>query len=297
MSVIRSNFGDLLAPGMRQIFFDTFGEKPAQYTNIFNMQSSNRQYEDDSYVTGFGLLAEKSEGAGVTYDDPIQGFDKRYTHTTRELAYRVSAEMGEDDLYSTIKKLPQALGRSTRATVETSGANVLNRAFTAGYTGGDGSILCVTSHVLVGGGTQSNAASSAADLTSTSLENALLAVRATTDDRGILYNLMPKKLIVPPEVEWTARKLLNSAQVPENANNAINPAASEGLQLVVMDYLTDADSWFIQCDNHEMNWFWRVTPDHMQGNDFDTDDAKFKVRARWSNGWSLPWGIYGTAGA
>jgi len=296
MVMQRADFADGMAPGLRKLFINKFGDKPLQYPELFNVNTSKRQYEDDSYVAGFGFLADKSEGDASTYDDAIQGFDKRYTHITRSLAYRISQEMVEDELYGTIAKFPKALAKSTRSTIETNAADIYNNAFTSG-TGGDGSYLGVTTHALVGGGTQKNILTSAADLSSTSLEQALIDIRATTDDRGLLLNLMPKKLIVAPSNEWTAMKLLQSVQTPEDANNSINPAARQGLKLVVNDYLTDSDAWFILCDEHELNFFWRVMPDHMKGNDFDTDDAKFKVRARWSNGWSLPWGWFGTPGA
>ena len=125
----------------------------------------------------------------------------------------------------------------------------------------------------------------------------MIDIRKTTDDRGILLNLIPRTLFVSPSEEWAAKVLLNSAQLTGSPNNDINVASTLNLTLEVNDYLTDDDAWFIQCDTHEMNWFWRTLPDHYQGNDFDTDDAKFKVRARWDCGYSLPWGMFGTPGA
>jgi phage major head subunit gpT-like protein len=277
-----------------------FGEKPPQYTQMFNVLTSQKQYEDDSYVTGFGPLVTKNEGQASTYDDAIQGYDKRYTHVTRSLAYRISREMIEDDRYRAIQKMPMALARSTRTSIEQDAANIYNNGFTdsAAYHGGDSKPLFSASHPLRGGGAQTNLITGA-DLSSTSLESACVAMRAQTDDRGNLLNVMPKKLVVAPSEEWTAKELLQSTNYPLISANtsAINVAKSLGLELVVNDYLTDADAWFLLGDDHEINWFWRVTPDHYQDSDFDTDDAKFKVRARWSNGWSLPWGIVGSAGA
>lgn len=299
MTTERSSFSDLLAPGFRKIFVDAlnFGEKPPVCSRVYNMNTSKRQYEDDSYVTGFGLVPDKNEGAAVTYDDFYQGFDKRYTHTTRSMAYRVTKEMYEDELYGIMAKMPKALGRSMRATVETDAANTLNRAETAAYTGADGSVLLATGHALVSGGTQSNRLTTNADLSATSYEAAMIQLKDTTDDRGILLDLMPRKLVYPNELAWTVRKLFGSDKDPDSANNAVNPANDERLDFVEWSYLTDSDAWFILADNHELNWFWRVQPDHFQGNDFDTDDAKFKVRARWSNGWTVPWGIFGSTGA
>ena len=297
MPMQRPNFGDLLAPGFREIFFMKFGEKPSQYSELFNMETSTRQYEDDSYVSGFGLIPTKDEGVEMDSDEVIQGFDKRYTHDTYGLQYRLTEELMEDEMYGTMKKLPAALGRSMRVTVETDGANMYNNGFDSGVeTGGDGVELFSTLHPLVGGGTQKNELTTAADLSATSLEQALIDIRATTDDRGLPLNLIPRKLIIPPELDWTAKKLLGSSQDPDSANNAINPAHN-ALKIVVNDYLTDTDAWFIMGDEHELNWFWRIKPDHMQGNDFGTGDAKFKVRARWKRGWSLPWGVFGSPGA
>ena len=298
MVMSRGNFGDLLAPGFREIFFQKFGERPPEYTEIFNMLTSTRQYEDDSYVSGFGTIPLKSEGVEMDSDDVIQGFDERYTHDTYALQYRITEEMNEDELYGVMKKLPSALGRSMRITIETDGANMLNRAFdTTNYAdGGDGKALLTTDHPLLDGSTQKNELTTAADLSATSLEQALIDIAATTDDRGLLVHLVPKKLIVAPSGEWAARKLLQSALDPDSGNNAINPAQNQ-LSLSVNHFLTDSDAWYIVCDEHEMNWFWRITPDHMQGNDFGTGDAKFKVRARWKRGWSLPWGVFGSPGA
>ena len=296
MAMNRGNFGDLLAPGFRMIFFDNLGRKESQYTQLYNMQTSSRQYEDDSFVTGFGMIPLKSEGVEMDSDEVIQGFDKRYTHDTYALQYRITEEMREDELYGVMKKLPAALGVSMKETIETDAANMYNNGFDSGVeTGGDGIELFATDHPLVGGGTQKNELTTAADLDATSLEQALIDIRATTDDRGLATHLRPRYLVVPPEMEWTAQILLKSSLDPDSGNNAINPALNK-LQIIVNDYLTDTDAWFILCDTHELNWFWRVHPDHMQGNDFGTGDAKFKVRARWKRGWSLPWGAFGVPG-
>lgn len=297
MPSLRANFGDLLAPGFRMIFDQKFNEYPAEYPAIFNVLTSERQYEDDSSISGFGFVPEKTEGTGITYDDPIQGYDKRYTHKTYGLGFRVTKEMFEDDLYGKMKKMPKALGRSMRITMETDMANVYNRAFNSSYTGGDGKELCATDHPLTGGGTEQNELTSAADFTDTSLEQALIDIQATTDDRSLVLALRPQKLLVHPAGEWSAAKILKSAQDPDSANNAINPA--KGVLpggIVVNHYLTDTDAWFILCDDHEVNCFMRRRPEFDRTNDFDTEDAKFKTTARWSNGFSEWRGIYGSPG-
>jgi len=300
MTMLRGNFGDLLAPGFREIFFGEFGfgSVPEQWPMLFNKLTSERQYEDDSYVAGFGTIPTKTEGAAVTFDNPVQGFDKRYTHSTYALAYRITEEMIEDELYNIIRQFPAELGRSMAETRNINGAGIYNDGFDSSVrTGGDGLELFSTLHVLAGSGTQKNELTTAANLNADSLEQAIIDMKATTDDRGKLMILHPTKLVVPPELEWEAQKLLGSSQDPDSANNAINPASRLKLQLVVNDYLTDTNAWFLLADRHFVNWFDRVMPQHEGGNDFDTGDAKFKVRARWSNGWSLPWGVFGSPGA
>lgn len=296
MTAIRPNYGDLLAPGFREIFFNKFNSYPDEYTKIFNILTSERQYEDDSSISGFGTVPQKNEGEAITYDDPIQGFDKRYTHSTFGLGFRVTREMWEDDLYGKMKKMPKSLGRSFKITIEQDGANVYNRAFTSTYAGGDGKELCATDHPLTGGGTEQNELTTAADLNATSFEQALIDIAATVDDRGLLLALRPKTLVVTPSNDWNAAKLLESSLDPESAQNAVNPAKGR-LPYMVNHYFANADDWFILCDDHEVNWFWRRRPDFEQGNEFDTEDAKFKGTGRWSNGFSEWRGVFGSPGA
>lgn len=298
MPMIRANFGDLLAPGFRQIFQDKFNEYPPEWPQIFNRLTSERQYEDDSSVSGFGFVVEKPESVGLTYDEAILGFNVRYTHKTYGLAFRVSREMWEDDMYGKMAKMPKSLGRSMRISMETDMANVYNRAFSSSYNGGDGKPLCDSSHPLTGGGTQQNKLTVAADFSDVSLEQALIDIQATVDDRGLVLALRPRKLLVAPSGEWGALKVLRSAQDPDTANNAINPAKGLfGGAPIVNHYLTDTDAWFILCDEHEVNAFIRREPDFERDNDMDTKDAKFSSTARWSNGFSEFRGVYGTPGA
>lgn len=296
MTAVRPNFGDLLAPGFRDIFVETSKQYPEMYTQLFNVKNSTRQYEEDSSISGFGTVPEKDEGVGIVYDDPIQGFNVRYTHRTHGLGFRVTREMWEDDQYGAMKKMPAALGRSMRITIETDAANVYNRGFNSSYAGGDGKELLATDHPLTGGGTGRNELSAAADLSETSLEQAMIDIAAITDDRGLLIAKRPVKLVVGPAFAWTAQRLLQSTLAPGSANNAVNPA--NGLMpYIVNPYLTDPDAWFIILDDSELNWFWRRRPDLEQGNDFDTEDAKFKVTARWSRGWSDWRSVFGSPGA
>lgn len=296
MTALRANFGPLLAPGLREIFFGKFDSYPTQYADLFNVETSTRKYEDDYGLSGFGLVPEKPEGVGIIYDDPIPGYSKRYTHTTFALGFRVTRELYEDDMYGIIRKMPKGLGKSMRLTVEIDGANVLNRGFNSSYLGPDGVVLFSASHPLTGGGLSSNTLAVPADLSETSLEQAMIDIAATTDDRGLLQMIRGAKLVVGPAMAWTASRLLESTLQPGTNNNAINPAKGI-MPYVVNNYLTDPDAWFIYGDEHQVNWFWRRKPDFEQGNDFDTEDAKYKATARWSNGWSDWRGVYGSPGA
>lgn len=293
--VSTGNFADLFTPGFRVIFQEKFMSYPEQYSKYFNLKTSTRNHEEDSAVTGFGLAPVKNQGAGIHYDDPMQGFDVRYDHLTYGLGFIVTRELAEDDEYRAIAKMPASLARSMRLTVETDAANVYNRAFNPSYTGGDGKELCATDHPLVGGGTQKNELSAAADLDATSFEQALIDIADTTDDRGLLMALQPKMLVVPPELDWTAAKMLESSLDPDTSNNAVNPAKGR-LPYSVWNYLTDPDAWFILCDAHEVNFFWRRKIEFVQDNDFDTENAKYKSTMRFSRGWSMPWGVFGSPG-
>lgn len=297
MTMLRGNFPDPLAVGFEMIFFDNFKAVGEQWPALFKRKTSSRQYEDISYIAPFGTIPKKTEGAAVTYDDPIQGFDKRYIHETYALAYRITQEMIEDELYNIINQFPASIGKSMAETRNISGLAIYNDGFDATVrTGGDSKELFATDHPLVGGGSQKNELTVAANLNTDALEQALIDMRATTDDRGKLLNIRPKMLVVSPDLEWEAKILLKSTLDPDSANNAINPAAQTGLQLVVIDYLTSAKAWFLLGSDHTITWYDRIMPSNEPGNDFDTDDKKFKARARWSNGWDLYHGSFASPG-
>lgn len=297
MTMLRSGFADLLAVGFEEIFFDNFAAVGEQWPDLFRRKTSKKQYEDISYIAPFGTIPVKNEGVAVTYDDPIQGFDKRYTHLTYSLAYRITKEMIEDELYKIINQFPASIGRSMAETRNISGAGIYNDGFDSSVrTGGDGKELFATDHPLVGGGTQKNELTNPAILSADSLEQALLDMRATTDDRGKLLVTRPVKLVIPPALQSPAEILLGSKLDPDSANNAINPYARKGLKPIVVDYLTSATAWFLLGANHTITWYDRIMPGNEKDGDFDTGDMKFLARARWSNGWDLPWEAYGTSG-
>lgn len=194
----RANFGDILEPGFRKIFDDSFNEVPMVMERIYHVNNSSKQDERDSAVSGFGYLAQTAEGAPIQYEDPVQMYDKTYKHLKYTKGFRVTREMYEDDLYNVMKKKPAALGRAARRTAENEAAQVFNRAFNTSYLGGDAKPLCSTSHPRADAGTaQSNASSTSITLTEANLETANLAMRNQLDDKGMKIDVMSDTIIVP----------------------------------------------------------------------------------------------------
>lgn len=302
MTARSSGFSNLLAPGLHDIFFNRYNQWPDEYSQVFNVLSSNRAYEEDAEVTGLGQLVTKGEGVSITYDDPFQSTNKkRYTHTAFGLGFRVTEELYNDDLYGIIKKMPASLARSAKQTTEVQAWNVFNNAFNAAYAGLDGVALCSTAHpnVRLVGGPYSNRLSTDADLSVTSLQAAIELMEGTTDDRDMNIMLKPNMLIVTPSNKWMARELLNSTSKPHTADNEINALKEEELKYFVGHYLTDSDAWFLVSDkaDHALNFFWRKRPTFDNSDDFDSGDAKFKATMRFSVGFSGWRGVIGTPGA
>jgi phage major head subunit gpT-like protein len=298
-----SGFSNLLKPALHEIFFNKYSQYPEEYSKVFDVLSSSRAYEEDSEVTGLGKLVSKSEGASITYDDPIQGKTKTYTHSSYGLGFRVTHELFEDDQYGIIKRMPAALARSANQTQEVEAWSVFNNAFSTSYTGLDGKPLCSTTHPNVaagaGSGPYSNRLSTDSDLSITSLQSAIEAMETTTDDRDLNLMIKPRLLVVPVQAKWMARELLNSEYKPGTANNEINALADEELKYMVGHYLTDTDAWFLLADkaDHYLRFFWREKVKFSSDDDFDSGDAKFKVFMRFAVGYSGWRGVVGTPGA
>jgi hypothetical protein len=296
MPVNSSNFGQLLMPGLRKIYGLNYVQYSEEYSGIFRVETSTKAFEEALSVTAFGAIPEKPQGESVSYGTPKQNWKYRLTHVTYGYGFIVTREMMEDDQYGLIKRFPAALARSVRHTVETLGANILNRAFNDSYVGGDGLELCSTAHLLGGGGTWQNEPTDAVDLGATSLEQALVDIAAWTDDAGLKIRAMPKKLVVPQNLAWTASKLLESTLEPESAQNAVNPGKGI-VPWEVNHYLTDTDAWFIVTDVPEgLVFYWRRRPEFSQDSVFDSENAKFKTTFRCIVGWDDPRGIYGCPG-
>jgi len=297
-------FGKLLWPGLNEIWGLSYKEWPKLYLQMFDYNKSSKHYEEDQNVTGFGLVPVKNEGSAIQFDSMAQAYLKRYTHIAYGMGFIITREIYEDDLYGTIgQQRTQGLSFSMRQTIETVAANVFNRAFTSGYTGADGSILCITSHANQSGGTWANTFTTAADLSEAALEQASIDVSKLENDRGLKINLQPMKLIIPPDLKFEAFRILKSVLQNDTANNAINALRASGTipgEPVVNPFLTDVDAWFIKTNCPSGVKVWERRAPEFTGvpeNDFDTENAKYKGTCRYSFGWTDARAIFGSAGA
>jgi len=301
MAITTGNFAKALWPGVNSWYGQSYNDFKTEYTDVFTTHKSKRAWEEDVLVSSFGLAFQKNEGAAVQYDTERQGFTTRYTHVEYALGFVITKNMVADDLYGIVgPRRSKALARSLRQTKETVAANVLNRAFTSGYTGGDGSILCVSSHANVAGGTWSNVISTAADISEAALEQAVIDMGKWTDDRGLKIAVRPKKIVVPVDLDFDVNKIMKTEYQVDTANNTVNLVRSRFPSGVAINhYLTDTDAWFILTseDQNGLKHFERAADSFDMDNDFDTSNAKFKAESRYSFGWTDPRAIYGSAGA
>lgn len=307
MSNLRPDWPDLLDPVFRKIYGEEEEMLPQKVGDVFNMLSSSKDREKDSSASGLSKMVRRGEANSITFEDPNQGYDVTYTHFIDSLGTSVSREMWEDDQHNVINKLPRDLADSKVFTREQMGADVFNFGFTAGgggyspFTSGDAKALFATDHPRTDGGTaQSNY--STADLSEQAIENALVTMRATLNDKGQLVMTTPDTLLVPPALAKEAAILLKSTGRVGTANNDINPYEG-ALKLIVWDYLGSAaggsdTAWFIlDSKRHKLNWFDRV--DHgVEGPDWDFTNkvARWTIDCRWSVGFSDFRGVYGSKG-
>lgn len=291
------NHPKALWPGMHAFFQASYNEHPEEYREIFQIEKSSKNYEEDTALQGFGLAPLKNEAGAISYDSEAQKYTKRYTHNVYGLGYVVTEEEMEDSQYEIVsRRRIKRLAFSMRQTKEIVSANVLNRAETSGYNGGDGVVLLSTSHPSTAGN-WSNKLSTAADLSEASLEDIVIQIGQAVNDRGLNIALKAKKLIIPVNLMFDAKRILKSEQQSGSANNDIN--ALKGMfDFTVNHYLTDPDAWFIKTDApNGLTMFDRRALTFSQDNDHDTGNAKAKATMRFSVGWSDPKTLYGSLGA
>jgi hypothetical protein len=298
------SFAKLLWPGIKKIYGDKYDEYPQEYLQIFDKTGSDKAYEEYVGSSMFGLAPIKTQGGGISYDSAQQGFVTRLTNIVYAMGFVITREMYDDNQYGEfMKRFSNALAFSMRQTKEVVCANVLNRAETSGYNGGDGVVMLSTAHPNVAGGTWSNKLTVASDLTADALESACIQIFGFTNDRGLTISAMPKKLIIPTALLFEAERILKSSLEYDTANNAINALKSKGIfpeGIAVNHYLTDTDAWFIKTNVPDGLIYQERDADDFNPaneNDFDTDNAKYKARMRFAVGFNDPRGIFGSAGA
>ena len=290
-----------LEPGLNALFGLEYDRYENQDKEIFDTESSDRAFEEEVMLGGFANAEVKPEGQGVVYDDAQETYTARYTHETVALAFSLTEEAVEDNLYDKIStRYTKALARSMANTKQVKAANILNRAFNTSYLGGDDKELCATDHPTLSGD-QKNELSTAADLNETSLEQAMIDIAGMKDERGMKIALRGMKMIIPVNLQFTAERLMKSAGRVGTADNDINAIKSMGMVpqgYVVNNFLTDTDAWFIKTDApNGLKMFTRAPIRTAMEGDFDTGNVRYKARERYSFGWSDWRGIFGSPGA
>jgi hypothetical protein len=303
MAISRAQLLKELLPGLNALFgleYATYGE---QHKEIYDTETSERSFEEETKLSGFSAAPVKNEGSAIAYDNAQEAFTARYNHETIALGFSLTEEAIEDNLYDSLSaRYTKALARAMAYTKQVKAAAVLNNGFTGGaFAGGDGVALFSTSHPLVSGGVNSNTQATPADLNETSLEAAVIQIAAWTDERGLLIAAKPKKLVVPPALQFVATRLLETQLRVGTADNDINAIVNNGSipeGYTVNNYLTEPNAYFLTTDvPNGMKHFVRTPLSNSMDGDFDTGNVRYKSRERYSFGFSDPLGMFGSPGA
>ena len=302
MAISRQQLAKELEPGLNALFGLEYQNYENQHTEIYDIENSDRAFEEEVMLSGFANAAVKSEGAAVTFDTANEAFTSRYTHETIALAFAITEEAIEDNLYDRIAtRYTKALARSMAQTKQIKAANVLNNGFNSSFPGGDGKELFADDHPTQSAGTLKNELSTSADLSETSLEQAMIDIAAFKDERGFKIAARGLKLIIPSELQFTAERILRSPARVGTADNDLNALSSKGMLpqgYVVNNYLTDTDAFFIKTDiPNGMKMFNRANLKTAMEGDFDTGNVRYKARERYSFGFSDWRGMFGSPGA
>ena len=302
MAISRQQLAKELEPGLNALFGLQYKNYENQHTEIYDIENSDRAFEEEVMLSGFANAAEKAEGSSVTFDTANEAFTSRYTHETVALAFAITEEAIEDNLYDRIAtRYTKALARSMAQTKQIKAANVLNNGFNSSFPGGDGKELFATDHPTQSAGTLANELSTSADLSETSLEQAMIDIAAFKDERGFKIAARGLKLIIPSELQFTAERILRSPARVGTADNDLNALSSKGMLpqgYVVNNYLTDTDAFFIKTDvPNGMKMFNRANLKTAMEGDFDTGNVRYKARERYSFGFSDWRGMFGSPGA
>jgi len=302
MAISRAQLLKELLPGLNALFGLEYSRYGEEHKEVFETESSERSFEEETKLSGFSAAPVKNEGSAIAYDSAQEVFTARYNHETIALGFSLTEEAIEDNLYDSLSaRYTKALARAMAYTKQTKASAVLNNGFDTDFPGGDGQPLFSASHPLVSGGTNSNIPSTAADLNETSLEAAVIQIAGWTDERGLLIAAKPRKLVIPQSLMFVATRLLETEQRVGTADNDINALKSNGSipeGYTVNHFLTDTDAWFLTTDvPNGLKHFVRTPLANSMDGDFDTGNVRYKARERYSFGWSDPLGMYGSEGA
>jgi hypothetical protein len=302
MAISRAQLLKELLPGLNALFGLEYSRYGEEHKEIYETESSERSFEEETKLSGFSAAPVKNEGSAIAYDNGQEAWTARYNHETIALGFSLTEEAIEDNLYDSLSaRYTKALARAMSYTKQVKAASVLNNGFSSSYPGGDGVALFANNHPLVSGGTNSNIPAVAADLNETSLEAAVIQIAAWTDERGLLIAAKPRKLVIPPALQFVATRLLETELRVGTNDNDINALKNNGSipeGHTINHFLTDPNAWFLTTDvPNGMKHFVRTPLSQSMDGDFDTGNVRYKARERYSFGWSDPLGMYGSQGA
>ena len=302
MAISRAQLLKELLPGLNALFGLEYSRYGEEHKEIYDTETSERSFEEETKLSGFSAAPVKNEGSAIAYDNAQEAWTARYNHETIAMGFSITEEAMEDNLYDSLSaRYTKGLARAMAYTKQVKAAAILNNAFSPVYTYGDGVSLCSTAHPLVSGGTNSNRPTVGADLNETSLENAVIQIAAWTDERDLLIAAKPKKLIVPPALQFVATRLLETSLRVGTADNDINALKNNGSipeGYAINHWLTDTNAWFLTTDvPNGLKHFVRTPMSTSMDGDFDTGNTRYKARERYSFGVSDPLGVFGSPGA
>jgi hypothetical protein len=302
MAISRAQLLKQLLPGLNALFGLEYARYDEEHKEFYEVESSERSFEEETKLSGFSAAPVKNEGSAIAYDNAQEAWTTRYNHETIALGFSITEEAVEDNLYDSLSaRYTKGLARAMAYTKQVKGASVINNGFSAAYPGGDGVALFSTAHPLVNGGTNSNRPATAADLNETSLEAAVIQIAAWTDERGLLIAAKPKKMIVPPALQFVATRLLETNLRVGTTDNDINALKNNGSipeGYCINHFLTDTTGWYLTTDvPNGLKHFVRSPLANSMDGDFDTGNVRYKSRERYSFGWSDPLGVFGSPGS
>jgi hypothetical protein len=302
MAISRAQLLKELLPGLNALFGLEYARYGEEHKEIYETEASERSFEEETKLSGFSAAPVKNEGSAIRYDNAQEAWTARYNHETIALGFSLTEEAIEDNLYDSLSaRYTKALARGMAYTKQVKAASVLNNGFSSAYAGGDGVALFSTAHPLISGGTNSNTPTVQSDLNETSLENAVIQIAAWTDERGLLIAARPKKLIVPPALQFVATRLLETSLRVGTTDNDINALKNNGSipeGYTINHFLTDSNGWYLTTDvPNGMKHFERMPMTTAMDGDFDTGNVRYKARERYSFGYSDPLGMFASSGA